>query len=74
MAQKSRRSKEEQLFRFRRRRQKMAYIVKTKPNGFVVCRTETEREARIIISAMESNDVQEDRFEPDTYYIEEAMG
>jgi len=52
----------------------MAYIVKTKPNGFVVCRTETEREARIIISAMESNDVQEDRFEPDTYYIEEAMG
>ena len=31
-------------------------------------------EARILISAMESNDVREDRFEPDTYYIEEAMG
>lgn len=56
----------------KRRRQKMAYIVKAKPNGFEVCRTETEREARILISAMESNDVQEDRFEPDTYYIEEA--
>lgn len=51
----------------------MAYIVKAKPNGFEVCRTETEREARILISAMESNDVREDRFEPDTYYIEEAM-
>lgn len=52
----------------------MAYIVKAKPLGFEVCRTETEREARILISAMESNDVREDRFEPDAYYIEEAMG
>lgn len=51
----------------------MAYIVKAKPNGFEVCRAETEREARILISAMESNDVREDRFEPDTYYYEEAM-
>ena len=48
----------------------MAYIVKAKPNGFEVCRAETEREARILISAMESNDVREDRFEPDTYFVE----
>lgn len=52
----------------------MAYIVKAKPNDFEVCRAETEREARILISAMENNDVREDRFEPDTYYYEEAMG
>jgi hypothetical protein len=51
----------------------MAYIVKAKPNGFVICSAETEREARIIISAIEHNDILEDRFEPDTYYIEEAM-
>lgn len=50
----------------------MSYIVKAKPNGFEVCRAETEREARIFISAMESNDVRENLFEPDTYYIEEV--
>lgn len=50
----------------------MAYIVKAKPNGFVICSAETEKEARILISAMEANDVREDRFEPDTYYIEEV--
>ena len=50
----------------------MAYLVKAKPNGFEVCLAETEREARIMISAMESNDVREDTFEPDTYYIEEV--
>lgn len=48
----------------------MEFVVKAKPNGFEVCRTGTEREARLLINAMESNDVQEDRFEPDTYYIE----
>lgn len=50
----------------------MAYIVKAKPNGFLICSCETEREARLIINAMEANDVREDRFEPDTYYIEEG--
>ena len=48
----------------------MEFVIKAKPNGFEVCRTSTEREALILIKAMESNDVQEDRFEPDTYYIE----
>lgn len=50
----------------------MKYIVKANPNGIVICSAETEREARILISAIESKDVREDRFEPDTYYIEEA--
>ena len=50
----------------------MAYIVKARPNGFRICACETEREARLLISAMESKDVQEDTFEPDTYYIEEG--
>ena len=48
----------------------MAYIVKVRPNGFRVCVCETEKDARLLISAMESKDVQEDTFEPDTYYIE----
>ena len=48
----------------------MEFVVKSKPNGFEVCRTGSEREARLLINAMESNDVREDRFEPDTYYIE----
>ena len=50
----------------------MAYIVKAKPNGFKVCSCESERDARILINAMEANDVREDTFEPDTYYIEEG--
>ena len=48
----------------------MEFVVKAKPNGFEVCRTKTEREARLLINAMESNDVREDRFEPETYYVE----
>ena len=48
----------------------MEFVVKSKPNGFEICRTGSEREALILINAMESNDVREDRFEPDTYYIE----
>lgn len=52
------------------RGESMEFVVRARPNGFEVCRTKTEREARLLISAMESNDVREDRFEPDTYYIE----
>lgn len=48
----------------------MTYIVKAKPNGFEVCRCQTEREARLVISAIEGNDVLNDTFEPDSYYIE----
>ena len=48
----------------------MEYIIKAKPNGMIVARAVSERDARVIISAMESNDVREDRFEPDTYYID----
>lgn len=50
----------------------MAYIVKARPNGFEICRCEKKRDALLLISAMESKDVQEDTFEPDTYYIEEG--
>lgn len=52
----------------------MAYIVKARPNGFEVCRCETRRDALILISAMETNDVRNDTFEPDTYFIEESEG
>ena len=52
----------------------MEYIVKARPNGFEICRAATALEARIVISAMETNDVREDRFEPDTYFIEEVSG
>ena len=45
------------------------YQVLARPNGFLVATCKTEREARILISAIESNDVREDKFEPDTYYI-----
>lgn len=50
----------------------MAYIVKAKPNGFTICGCETEKDARLMIRALESKDVREDTFEPDTYYIEEG--
>ena len=50
----------------------MAYIVKVRPNGFRVCACPTERDARLMISAMERNDIMNDTFEPDTYYIEEG--
>lgn len=48
----------------------MEFVVKSKPNGFEICRTGSEREARLLIKAIESNDVRDDLFEPDTYYIE----
>lgn len=50
----------------------MAYQVKSRPNGVLICSCPTEREARIMINAMETNDVREDTFEPDTYYIKEG--
>ena len=50
----------------------MAYIVKSRPSGNQICRVETEKQAVLLISAMESVDVQEDHFEPDTYYWEEV--
>jgi len=49
----------------------MEYVVKKKPNDFVICTCSTEREARILISGIESQDVRNDTFEPDTYCIEE---
>ncbi len=45
------------------------YEVLARPNGFVIATCPTEREARILIRALESNDVQDGSFEPDTYYI-----
>ena len=53
-------------------RQKMAYLVKKKPDGIIMVRAETEHDARVIISAVESIEIQADIFEPDTYYIEEV--
>ena len=52
----------------------MAYIIKAKPNGMIVARAVSKRDARVIISTIESIDLREDRFEPDTYYIEEVSG
>ena len=45
------------------------YNVLARPNGFLIATCQTEREARLMIQAIESNDVREDKFEPDTYYI-----
>ena len=45
------------------------YNVLKRPQGFLVATCASEKEARRLISQIESNDLRNDTFEPDTYYI-----
>lgn len=48
----------------------MKYAVIKKPRNIEVCVCGTERGAVNLINALEAQDVRENVFEPDTYYIE----
>lgn len=51
----------------------MAFLVRKRPNGEVVARCKTQREAIMTQSMFESRDLEYDKFEPDTYYINEVI-
>ena len=49
----------------------MRYFIRKRPSGQVLCERATEKEAIRLISEFESIDIEQDAYEPDTYYFTE---
>lgn len=49
------------------------YLVRKRPTGEVVARCENYRDAILTMNLFEVRDIEYERYEPETYYINEVM-